>query len=73
MLINAIPQYIQNITNAKADLTGTDVVTFYTAPSGAEFNASVINSILVSEDSGNADTVTAVSYTHLTLPTTPYV
>jgi hypothetical protein len=58
MLINAIPQYIQNITNAKADLTGTDVVTFYTAPSGAEFNASVINSILVSEDSGNADTVT---------------
>ena len=22
MLINAIPQYIQNITNAKADLTG---------------------------------------------------
>ncbi len=58
MLINAIPQYIQNITNAKADLTGTDVVTFYTAPSGAEFNSSVINSILVSEDSGNADTIT---------------
>ena len=28
MLINAIPQYIQNITNAKADLTGTGVVTF---------------------------------------------
>jgi hypothetical protein len=58
MLINAIPQYIQNITNAKADLTGTGVVTLYTAPSGAEFNSSVINSILVSEDSGNADTVT---------------
>jgi len=58
MLINAIPQYIQNITNAKADLTGTGVVTFYTAPSGAEFNSSVINSILVSEDSGNADTIT---------------
>ncbi len=58
MLINAIPQYIQNITNAKADLTGTGVVTLYTAPSGAEFNASVVNSILVSEDSGNADTVT---------------
>ena len=58
MLVNAIPQYIQNITNAKADLTGTGVVTLYTAPSGAEFNSSVINSILVSEDSGNADTVT---------------
>ena len=58
MLINAIPQYIQNITNAKAYLTGTGVVTFYTAPSGAEFNASVVNSILVSEDSGNADTLT---------------
>ena len=58
MLVNAIPQYIQNITNAKADLTGTGVVTLYTAPSGAEFNASVINSILVSEDSGNADTIT---------------
>ena len=58
MLINAIPQYIQNITNAKADLTGTGVVTLYTAPSGAEFNASVVNSILVSEDSGNADTIT---------------
>ena len=58
MLVNAIPQYIQNITNAKADLTGTGVVTLYTAPSGAEFNSSVINSILVSEDSGNADTIT---------------
>jgi len=58
MLINAIPQYIQNITNAKADLTGTGVVTLYTAPSGAEFNSSVLNSILVSEDSGNADTIT---------------
>ena len=34
MFITAIPQYIQNITNAKAD------------------------SILVSEDSGNADTIT---------------
>ena len=58
MLVNAIPQYIQNITNAKADLTGTGVVTLYTAPSGAAFNSSVISSILVSEDSGNADTIT---------------
>ena len=30
----------------------------YTAPSGADFNASVINSILVSNDSGSADTIT---------------
>ena len=58
MLVNAIPQYIQNITNAKANLTGTGVVTLYTAPSGAAFNSSVISSILVSEDSGNADTIT---------------
>ena len=58
MLITSIPQYIQNITNAKADLTGTGVVTLYTAPSGADFNATVISSILVSEDSGNADTIT---------------
>tara|TARA_R100000541_G_scaffold8347_2_gene15932 strand:+ start:3757 stop:4134 length:378 start_codon:yes stop_codon:yes gene_type:complete len=58
MFITAIPQYIQNITNAKADLTGTGVVTLYTAPSDADFNASVINSILVSEDSGNSDTIT---------------
>jgi len=58
MFITSIPQYIQNITNAKADLTGTGVVTLYTAPSDAEFNSSVITSILVSEDSGNADTIT---------------
>jgi len=58
MLINAIPQYIQNITNAKANLTGTGVVTLYTAPTGADFNSSVIGSILVSEYSGNADTIT---------------
>ena len=58
MLVTSIPQYIQGLTNAKLDLTTTDVTTLYTAPSGAESNASVINSILVSEDSGNADTIT---------------
>tara|TARA_R100001129_G_C5132622_1_gene193598 strand:- start:125 stop:517 length:393 start_codon:yes stop_codon:yes gene_type:complete len=58
MLITSIPQYIQGLTNAKLDLTTTDVTTLYTAPSGADFNASVVNSILVSEDSGNADTIT---------------
>ena len=58
MLITSIPQYIQGLTNAKVDLTSTDVTVLYTAPSGADFNASVVNSILVSEDSGNADTIT---------------
>ena len=58
MLVTSIPQYIQGLTNAKVDLTSTDVTVLYTAPSGADFNASVVNSILVSEDSGNADTIT---------------
>jgi len=58
MFINAIPQYIQNIINAKADLTTTNATTLYTAPSGNDFNASIFSSILVSEDSGNADTIT---------------
>ena len=58
MLVTSIPQYVQGLTNAKVDLTTTNVTTLYTAPSGDEFNASVINSILVSEDSGNADTIT---------------
>ena len=58
MLITSIPQYIQGLTNAKLDLTTTNATTLYTAPSDADFNASVISSILVSEDSGNADTIT---------------
>ena len=58
MLITSIPQYIQGVTNAKVDLTTTDLTTLFTVPSDADFNAAVINSILVSEDSGNADTIT---------------
>jgi len=58
MLVSSIPQYIQGLTNAKLDLTTTDVTTLYTAPSGAESNASVINSILVHDDSNNGDTLT---------------
>ena len=58
MLITSIPQYIQGITNAKIDLTDTDNEILYTAPSGADFNASIVNSILVSNDSGSADTIT---------------
>ena len=58
MLITSIPQYIQGITNAKVDLTTTNLTTLFTVPSDADFNAAVVNSILVSEDSGNADTIT---------------
>jgi len=42
-------------TNAKVDLTTTSVTTLYTAPA---LTTSVVSSILVSEDSGNADTIT---------------
>ena len=41
--------------NAKLDLTSTDVTTLYTA---ASLTTGIIKSILVSEDSGNADTIT---------------
>ena len=58
MLITSIPQYIQGVTNAKVDLTTTDLTTLFTVPSDADFNAAVVTSILVSEDSGNADTIT---------------
>jgi uncharacterized membrane protein len=42
-------------TNAKADLTGTGVTTLYTC---AALTTAIVKSILVSEDSGNADTLT---------------
>ena len=58
MFVTSIPQYIQGITNAKIDLTDTDNEILYTAPSDADFNASIINSLLVSNDSGSADTIT---------------
>jgi hypothetical protein len=58
MLVTSIPQYIQGVTNAKVDLTTTDVTVLYTAPSATNFNSSIINSILVSNDSGSADTIT---------------
>jgi len=41
--------------NAKVDLTTTSVTTLYTAPA---LTTGIIKSILVSEDSGNADTIT---------------
>jgi len=58
MLVTSIPQYVQGITNAKVDLTNTNDTVLYTAPSAADFNASIVNSILVSNDSGSADTIT---------------
>ena len=44
-----------SFVNKKVDLTSTSVTTLYTVPSAA---TSVIKSILISEDSGNADTIT---------------
>ena len=41
--------------NAKVDLTSTDVTTLYTC---ATATTAIVKSILVSEDSGNADTIT---------------
>ena len=41
--------------NKKVDLTTTSATTIYTIPSAT---TSIIKSILVSEDSGNADTIT---------------
>ena len=42
-------------TNAKADFTDTSNTTVYTSPAAT---TSIIKSILVSEDCGNADTIT---------------
>jgi len=58
MLITSIPQYIQGLLNAKVDLTTTNLTTLFTVPTNADFNAAIVTSILVSEDSGNADTIT---------------
>jgi|TARA_R100001530_G_scaffold18792_2_gene15966 hypothetical protein len=41
--------------NAKVDLTADTVTTLYTCPTAT---AAIVTSILVSEDSGNADTIT---------------
>ena len=41
--------------NAKVDLTATTATTLYTCPTA---RTAIVKSILVSEDSGNADTVT---------------
>ena len=44
-----------SFVNKKADLTSTSVTTLYTVP---DATTAIVKSILVSEDSGNADTIT---------------
>ena len=44
-----------SFVNKKADLTSTSATTLYTVPDAA---TAIVKSILVSEDSGNADTIT---------------
>jgi hypothetical protein len=44
-----------NYKNAKVDLTSTAATTLYTAPTAI---TAIVKSILVSEDSGSADTIT---------------
>ena len=44
-----------SFVNKKVDLTSTSATTLYTVPSAT---TAVIKSILVSEDTGNADTIT---------------
>tara|TARA_R110001583_G_scaffold753_6_gene6940 strand:+ start:1618 stop:1941 length:324 start_codon:yes stop_codon:yes gene_type:complete len=44
-----------NFKNAKIDLTTTNATVLYTCPSAT---TAVVKSILASEDSGNADTIT---------------
>ena len=44
-----------SFVNKKADLTSTSATTLYTVP---DATTAIIKSILVSEDSGNADTIT---------------
>ena len=41
--------------NSKVDLTATSVTTVYTVPTGA---TSIVKSVLVSDESGNGDTIT---------------
>jgi hypothetical protein len=59
MLVNGIPQYLQNLRNATIDLTSANngLQSVYTVPTEADFNASVISSILVSNDSGSGSTI----------------
>ena len=56
-IMNAVPREHYGLGSflKKADLTSTSATTLYTVPTAT---TAVIKSILVSEDSGNADTIT---------------
>lgn len=56
MFVDSYAQYIQKVTNAKLDLTTTAATVLYTAPATASFV--IINSILVSQDTGHSDNFT---------------
>ena len=61
MVVTSIPQYVQGISNAKVDLTSANnssAYSLYTAPSDADFNASIISSLLVSNDQSSPSTIT---------------
>jgi len=56
MLVSTIPQYVLGITNAKL-IAPTTAAILYTAPSGADFNSSVVTSIIAHEHSNNSETL----------------
>ena len=56
-----------NYKNKKVDLTTTDATTFYTCPGAT---TGLVKSILVSEDSGNADTTTVTITDSASTPAT---
>ena len=58
-----------NTFTSAATGSRTDLLTMYTCPAAT---TSIIHAIYLSNVDGTND-ATAVSYTHLTLPTTPYV
>jgi len=60
MLITSIPQYIQGVKNVKIDLTTTDQETLYTVPSDADFNATIVHSILAVNTSSSASTIEVI-------------
>tara|TARA_R100000458_G_C8165605_1_gene168016 strand:+ start:334 stop:714 length:381 start_codon:yes stop_codon:yes gene_type:complete len=57
-ITGTVGMYLSRGLNAKKKLDSADPIVLYTAPSEATFNFSVINSILVSETTNSADTIT---------------
>ena len=50
-------QYIQRATNSKVYLTSTGVTTFYTAPTGGDFDFAVIESIIACNNNASQTTI----------------